>query len=81
VRILTLRKLVPALYNLFLDGWIPGKYEVVGIGHGDMSDDAFRKALRKGLTRFSRRAKAEKDSWEEFASHILFVNAELTDTF
>jgi glucose-6-phosphate 1-dehydrogenase len=76
---LTLRKLVPALYNLFLDGWMPKKYEIVGMGHGDISDDAFRKRLRRGLARFSRRGKAEKDSWEDFASHIFFVNAEFED--
>ncbi len=76
---LTLRKLIPALYNLSLDGWMPEKCEILGIGHGDMSDDAFRKRLRKGLARFSRRGKAQKEPWEDFASHIFFVNAELTD--
>jgi glucose-6-phosphate 1-dehydrogenase len=76
---LTLRKLIPALYNLSLDGWMPEKYEILGMGHGDMSDDAFRKGLRKGLARFSRRGKAQKEPWENFASHIFFVNAELND--
>jgi glucose-6-phosphate 1-dehydrogenase len=76
---LTSRKLVPALYNLFLDGWMPEKYEILGMGHGDMSDEPFRKSLRKDLARFSRRGKAEKDPWEEFASHIFFVNSELED--
>jgi glucose-6-phosphate 1-dehydrogenase len=76
---LTLRKLVPALYNLSVDGWMAEKYEILGMGHGDRSDDAFRKRLRKGLARFSRRGKAEKDSWENFVSHIFFVNAELKD--
>jgi glucose-6-phosphate 1-dehydrogenase len=76
---LTQRKLVPALYNLFLDGWMPEKYEFLGMGHGDMSDDEFRKHLRKSLARFSRRGRPEKDSWEDFASHIFFINAELED--
>jgi glucose-6-phosphate 1-dehydrogenase len=34
---LTSRKLVPALYNLFLDGWMPDKYQILGVGHGEMS--------------------------------------------
>jgi glucose-6-phosphate 1-dehydrogenase len=75
----TKRKLVPALYNLCVDGWMPGKYEILGMGHGEMSDDAFRSHLRKDMARYSRRGKPEKDSWNEFASHLFFVSAELKD--
>ena len=40
---LTRRKLLPALYNLGLDGLLPSNYAVVGIGRKPWSDDEFRK--------------------------------------
>lgn len=75
--VVTWVKCIPALYNLFLDGRMPEKFEIVGMGHGDMSDGAFRKRLQRGVARFSRRGKAEKGSWDDFASHIFFESAEL----
>ena len=67
------RKLIPALYNLFLDGWMPEEYEILGLGHGEMSEEDYRAYLRKGVDKFSRRGKAQKDSWNDFASHVSFV--------
>ncbi len=66
------RKLVPALYNLYLDGWMPEQYEILGVGHGEMSDADYRNHLRKGVDKFSRRGKAQKDSWKAFASRFFF---------
>ena len=74
---LTQRKLVPALYNLFLDGWIPDPFEVIGIGHGDMNDEGFRKYLHKGVNQFSRRGKTDSETWESFATHLRFFSADL----
>ena len=71
------RKLVPALYNLFLDGWLPAKYQIMGVGHGEMSDAGYRAHLKKGVDKVSRRGKAQKEAWNDFASRISFVGAEL----
>ncbi len=45
---LTRRKLMPAIYNLYLDGLIPEKFEVLGHDIKNMSDEVFRKVLHKG---------------------------------
>ncbi len=74
------RKLIPALYNLFLDGWMPKEYEILGLGHGEMGEEDYRAYLRKGVDKFSRRGRAKKDSWDDFASHVSFVNAELGES-
>ncbi len=75
---LTKRKLVPALYNLFLDGRLPDKFAIFGLDLNEMNDEAFREHLRKGVDEFSRRGKAEQDSWQDFAEHIHFETADLT---
>ena len=52
---LTWRKLIPALYNLFLDKWMPEKFMIIGTGNTKMSDTQFRKRLHQGVDKFSRR--------------------------
>jgi len=74
---LTWRKLVPALYNLFLDGWLPEKFEVLGLDMGGMSDDQFRDHLRQGVDEFSRQGKTEEASWNVFAGHLHYIEADL----
>jgi len=76
---LTWRKLVPALYNLYLDGWMPEKFEVLGVDRGGTSDDEFLDHLRRGVDQFSRRGKAEDDSWNAFAGHLRRLDADLSN--
>lgn len=75
---LTWRKLMPALYNLFLDESLPEKFTVFGLGLGDMKDSAFRDHMRKGVDQFSSRGKAETEAWKQFAAHLHFDEADLT---
>jgi glucose-6-phosphate 1-dehydrogenase len=76
---LTWRKLVPALYNLFLDGYLPDLFAVVGVDRKEMSDDDFRQHLRDGVDQFSRRGASKGDAWQEFASHLSFLSADFGD--
>src|SRR6266571_1790978 len=43
------RKLSPALYNLFIDDYLPEKFDIVGIGRKPYSDDDYRKFLLDGI--------------------------------
>ena len=74
------RKLMPAIYNLFLDRWLPEKFLIIGQGHRRMSDAEFRRHLRQGVDQFSRRGKAEDALWDRFASHMSFITSELDDS-
>src|SRR5512133_1763757 len=77
---LTWRKLVPALYNLFLDKWLPARFAVVGVDRKEMSIDEFRGRLREGVDTFSRRGKTDDKTWDAFASHLVaFIAAEFDD--
>jgi glucose-6-phosphate 1-dehydrogenase len=73
------RKLVPALYNLFLDGWLPKQFIILGTGHGRMGEEGFRRHLKKGMEQFSRREKFDSQRWNEFAPHISFFSGDLDD--
>src|SRR6516165_1025281 len=70
---LTWRKLVPALYDLFLDKWMPEPSAVIGIGRRPTSDEEYRKHLRGGVEGFSRHGKPTAAAWNAFASRISFL--------
>lgn len=46
---LTYRKLMPALYNLYLDNYLPEKFLIVGIGRTEYTNDAFRDHSNKAF--------------------------------
>ena len=74
---LTSRKLLPALYNLFLDGWMPTRFKIVGLGRTQQSDDDFRKAMLDGIDNYSRRGKADEDKWKSFAANVGFIVSDI----
>ena len=73
---LTHRKLLPALYNLHVDGLLPPRIAIVGVGRKEMSDDAYRELAKDGVTQFSRRP-IDEAAWQTFAAALFFVAAEI----
>src|SRR5947209_1680749 len=65
---LSWRKLLPALYNLNVDGELPSHFAVVGFGLGSEGEpDAWLRTRAKGGTeRFSRRA-PDEHHWADFS--------------
>lgn len=63
---LNFRKLAPALYNLFLDGWMPEHFSIIGTGRTKLNDDQFKANLLEGINQFSRSGKAEEKNGESF---------------
>ena len=76
---LNARKLAPALYNLFLDGWMPKKFSIIGTGRTQMSDADFRKKLLEDINQFSRSGKAVKEKWDEFIKNVYYQVSDAKD--
>jgi len=72
------RKLLPALYNLHLDGLLPPRTAIVGVGRPAMSDDKYREFAKDGVTHFSRRP-IDDARWPDFADSLFFVTGSLED--
>src|SRR5215472_7205504 len=72
------RKLLPALYNLSVDGLLPPRTAIVGVGRKTMSDDQYRAFAKDGTSQFSRRP-IDESAWPTFAASLFFVNASLDD--
>ena len=72
------RKLVPALYNLFLDGTLPSNFAVLGIGRKSLSDEDFRAGTREGIIAYSRQRLADQP-WAEFERHLFYLSGGIED--
>lgn len=70
---LNLRKLTPALYNLFLDEWMPEQFEIVGIGRTDYSHEDYRARLVDGIGKFSRKNAKGGNHLTEFFQHVSYL--------
>ncbi len=73
---LNLRKLTPALYNLFIEKYLPEQFAVVGLGRSEYTDESFHERLLDGVKKFSRR----KDGpWNEFAPCLSYLQMDAAD--
>jgi glucose-6-phosphate 1-dehydrogenase len=76
---LNYRKLTPALYNLCIDGLMPEKFSIIGIGRTEYTDEDYQQHLFKGIQQFSRRKEQRDGQWNEFAKTISFLKMEAAD--
>jgi glucose-6-phosphate 1-dehydrogenase len=64
------RKIIPALYSLFLDQWLPDQFTIIGVDRKAMSQQDFHKRLREGVDQFSRHGKTDAENWKAFLTHM-----------
>ncbi len=72
---LTWRKLIPALFNLFLDNLLPEKFAIFGVDAKKVGMDDLLKRLLEGVSQFSRRGKGKLEPWKSFAAHLVSIVA------
>src|SRR5690242_2811073 len=78
---LTNRKLIPALYNLYLDNYLPEKFVVVGVGRTTFAnDEEYRNKLLEGVQQFSRRKGEENGDWKKFSERVSYHELDLLNT-
>ncbi|MET7001572.1 glucose-6-phosphate dehydrogenase [Chitinophaga defluvii] len=70
---LNYRKLTPALYNLFLDEWMPEQFAIAGIGRSAYTDEAYCTHLLEGISKFSRRKGEQNGHWKDFSKHVSYL--------
>lgn len=76
---LTKRKIIPALYNLFLENRLPEKFAIIGTSRTKFTDKQYRDSLLEGINEFSRTGKAKKEDWSQFSSNISYQAANIDD--
>jgi glucose-6-phosphate 1-dehydrogenase len=74
------RKLLPALYGLYMQGGLPHSFVIVGCARTNMNTEEFRTRIHKALTQSG---KLDMADWDEFASrlHYQHVMYDEVDTY
>jgi glucose-6-phosphate 1-dehydrogenase len=68
---LTWRKLMPALFDLYLDDLLPDKFAIFGVDGKSISAEDWRERLQDGVKKFARHDKIDDSTWKEFATHLV----------
>ncbi|HLB77107.1 MAG TPA: glucose-6-phosphate dehydrogenase, partial [Candidatus Dormibacteraeota bacterium] len=76
---LTHRKLMPALYNLALNHYLPQGFTVVGAAHSALSDDEFRSQMRDAVGKYSRTQPIDSEVWRSFSEGLHYVSMAFED--
>jgi glucose-6-phosphate 1-dehydrogenase len=73
---LTMRKLVPALYQMKKENRLPPEITIVGVARRPWSDDYFREQMRNGIEEFSDGIDSE-ELWQDFAAGLFYCSADM----
>lgn len=73
------RKLFPAFFNLYLDGWMPKNFKIIALGRTEISNDDFRNNIKAAIEEFSRNKIQSADQWAPFGSNIEYFPSNIND--
>ena len=73
---LTKRKLIPALYDLYVGKQLPKQFAVLGMSRTDIGDDPFRDRLEEFAKQFAHQY--DPNTWNTFAKPIYYHAADST---
>jgi glucose-6-phosphate 1-dehydrogenase len=70
---LTHKKLMPALYNLTLNRYLPTGFSVVGVARTPWSDQEFRNQMLEAVQKNSRTQPVDQSVWHTFAQGLCYI--------
>jgi len=73
------RKLIPALFNLWLDKWLQEPFQIFCVDGKAADAAAYLQHLRDGIDAFSRQGKATDAQWQIFSARIRYMQADFDD--
>src|SRR6185369_6640141 len=76
---LTSRKLIPALYHLFVEKQLPTPFRIIGFARREKADSVWREELKAALQQFSRTKKVDPAQWEAFSANVHYCQGEFSD--
>ena len=76
---LTARKLIPALYHLYLGKQLPKPVRIIGFARREKADEQWWVELRAALNQFSRTKPVDDAVWTEFAENISYCVGDFSD--
>jgi len=72
---LTVRKLVPALFNQYCKGRLPKDFQVLGTARREISHEKFREDMRQGVENLAKMECPGKE-WNEFSQRLWYLRGD-----
>src|SRR5213593_1902010 len=69
---LTARKLIPALYHLFIQKQLPDPIRIIGFARREKTDESWREEMRDALNKFSRTKDIDPKQLQAFAANLFY---------
>ncbi len=70
------RKLIPALFNLWLQQLLPPGFTLLGTSRTEMGTDEFRRIMRDAISEFEPDLKFDEQMWQAFAEGLFYAAAD-----
>lgn len=77
------RKLIPAFFNLFNNGFMPLHFTIYAVHYEKMKEKDYEARMLEGVSQFSRKGKPRRSEWKQFSRHLFYFEGDFTaeDTF
>ena len=75
---LTHRKLIPALYQLHLQGFLAPDFQILAIGRREKTTESYRQEIRASVAKYSSRTMDEK-LWSDLENRIQYFKMDFQD--
>ncbi len=76
---LTARKLMPALYALWKNGYVSDECPIVGVARREKTDDGFREEMQQAVLNSGNCGPVTPEDWTRFAERLFYREADLTN--
>jgi len=74
---LTARKLIPALFRLWTEGFLSGRAPIVGVARREKTDESFRDEMATAVKSEVPTGTFSPEKWKEFAKRLYYRRADL----
>ncbi len=76
---LTYRKLVPSVFDLYIQKLLPENFAVLGVSRSDLSDQVFRQKMEEGVKKFSNYKDSDQETLKEFLTRLFYFSINTED--
>ncbi|WP_339685507.1 glucose-6-phosphate dehydrogenase [Gimesia maris] len=76
---LTARKLIPALYDLWSEGFLSEELPIIGLARRSKTDEQFRNEQRESVAQFTRTGTVSDEKWATFSKRLYYREVDITD--
>src|SRR5580765_2190431 len=70
------RKLIPAVYEMMRENFLPEKFILVGYARSPMTDEQYRAECRDAVQKFARTKPVDLELWKKIESNISYVQGD-----